>query len=299
MAPRIEDLLIKATIQAVTLSALSNVTAQLISCYQDERPWGIDIVHLARFLTFAFLNTPPNVLWQSWLENTYPGYTSPEESGTADSIAKHPSVQDAREKAAPVVQSINEKTSAATTAITENETIKGITRRATEGVDKVKSNAAEIIARTSDLVRNQTTKMGSPKRAMTFSTPDGQVLEKPAGSGSDNQLQDDVGVKSDNQKKLNIKNTAIKFGLDQTIGALVNTVVFIAGMAALRGQGLEQMWIEIQRDTLPLIFAGQKLWPLVSLISFTLVPLEYRTLFGSIIGVGWGIFLSLFTGNKS
>lgn len=261
MAPRIEDLLIKATIQAVTLSALSNVTAQLISCYQDERPWGIDIVHLARFLTFAFLNTPPNVLWQSWLENTYPGYTSPEESGTADSIAKHPSVQDAREKAAPVVQSINEKTSAATTAITENETIKGITRRATEGVDKVKSNAAEIIARTSDL--------------------------------------DDVGVKSDNQKKLNIKNTAIKFGLDQTIGALVNTVVFIAGMAALRGQGLEQMWIEIQRDTLPLIFAGQKLWPLVSLISFTLVPLEYRTLFGSIIGVGWGIFLSLFTGNKS
>lgn len=52
------------------------------------------------------------------------------------------------------------------------------------------------------------------------------------------------------------------------------------------------------QDTLPLIFAGQKLWPAVSIISFTLVPLEYRTAFGGIVGIGWGIYLSLFAGKK-
>ena len=53
-----------------------------------------------------------------------------------------------------------------------------------------------------------------------------------------------------------------------------------------------------QKDFLPLLFAGQKLWPAVSLISFTLIPVERRTVFGGIVGVGWGIFLSLVVGGK-
>lgn len=39
--------------------------------------------------------------------------------------------------------------------------------------------------------------------------------------------------------------------------------------------------------------AGYKLWPAVSLISFTLVPVERRTLVGSLVGFGWGVFLAL------
>jgi protein Mpv17 len=52
------------------------------------------------------------------------------------------------------------------------------------------------------------------------------------------------------------------------------------------------------QDFFPLLFAGQKLWPLVSIISFTLVPFEHRTVFGGLIGVGWGVFLSLMANNK-
>ena len=47
------------------------------------------------------------------------------------------------------------------------------------------------------------------------------------------------------------------------------------------------------QDTLPLMLAGYKLWPLVSLLSFTVIPPEKRVIFGSLIGVGWGVFLSL------
>lgn len=39
--------------------------------------------------------------------------------------------------------------------------------------------------------------------------------------------------------------------------------------------------------------AGYKLWPLVSLLNFTVVPVEQRTLVGSLVGLGWGVFLAL------
>ena len=41
------------------------------------------------------------------------------------------------------------------------------------------------------------------------------------------------------------------------------------------------------------MLAGYKLWPLVSLLNFTVVPVEKRTLVGSLVGLGWGIFLAL------
>lgn len=100
------------------------------------------------------------------------------------------------------------------------------------------------------------------------------------------------------KQQLSISNTAIKFILDQSVGAAVNTIMFIMGIAMLRGQSLESGWEQTKTGFWPLVFAGQKLWPLVSIISLTLVPVEQRMVFGSIIGVGWGIFLSLMAGEK-
>ncbi|EMC94612.1 hypothetical protein BAUCODRAFT_149744 [Baudoinia panamericana UAMH 10762] len=99
-------------------------------------------------------------------------------------------------------------------------------------------------------------------------------------------------------KKLNVKNTAIKFSLDQTIGAAVNTLLFIAGIALLRGYSLARIQQDVHEQFWPMIFAGQKLWPAVSVVQFTLVPFEYRTLVGSLVGLGWGVYLSLITGGQ-
>lgn len=38
---------------------------------------------------------------------------------------------------------------------------------------------------------------------------------------------------------------------------------------------------------------GWKLWPIVSLLNFTVVPVHRRILVGSVVGLFWGIFLSL------
>lgn len=39
--------------------------------------------------------------------------------------------------------------------------------------------------------------------------------------------------------------------------------------------------------------AGWSLWPAVSLLSFTVIPPQQRIVFGSIVGLAWGVYLSL------
>ena len=41
------------------------------------------------------------------------------------------------------------------------------------------------------------------------------------------------------------------------------------------------------------MLAGYKLWPLVNIIQHTLVPVDQKTVVGSLVGFGWGIFLAL------
>lgn len=87
-------------------------------------------------------------------------------------------------------------------------------------------------------------------------------------------------------------NTLKKFGLDQTLGALVNTTIFVAAFAAMKGRNTQGIQRDVRRDTLPLMINGWKLWPAVSILNFTVVPVHRRILVGSIVGLFWGIYLS-------
>ncbi|KAI4799219.1 MFS general substrate transporter [Aureobasidium sp. EXF-8845] len=177
-----------------------------------------------------------------------------------------------------------QKASAATTALSDSDVVKNARRRASEGVDTVKAKAKELEARAGI---NQAPMAKPPTRSQTFSTSDGQVVEKKIDATF---AQPPASSKP---KALSIKNTAIKFALDQTFGAAFNNALFIVGIAFLKGQSVDTALSALHTDFFPLLFAGQKLWPLVSIISFTLVPFEHRTVFGGIIGIGWGVFLSL------
>lgn len=194
---------VNSTMQAASLAGLSNLLAQVIQSYQNNKPFSLDYVTLLQFVVFSLIATPPNVLWQEYLEEKFPA----------------------------------------------------------------------------DLV-------------------------------------DEKGV-----KRLHKTNTAVKFTLDQTVGAIVNSYLFIAGIGALKGKDSFTIWADCQRvsfacdkkslllvlllfetcrltirhkqDVWPLMTSGWKLWPLVSLLCFTIVPLNRRVLVGSTIGVFWGVFLSL------
>lgn len=86
---------------------------------------------------------------------------------------------------------------------------------------------------------------------------------------------------------LNIRNTAIKFLLDQTIGAALNTVAFIIFMQLFRGRSVEWALHECQVAFWPIMIAGYKFWPAVSIANFVLVPAHLRTTVGSVAGLFW------------
>lgn len=102
------------------------------------------------------------------------------------------------------------------------------------------------------------------------------------------------------EAKLHIRNTVTKFILDQTIGAAVNLLQFSLVMAGFKGATLSQAVQLAKQDFWPLMVAGWKLWPMISLLNFTVVKtVAGRQLVGGLAGVVWNVYLSLVTGGGS
>lgn len=97
------------------------------------------------------------------------------------------------------------------------------------------------------------------------------------------------------------KNLLIKFILDQTFGAVLNTLMFLVFMGYVNENGADAgkqgSWATIEREVrekfFPMILDGYKFWPFVSLVGFLWVPVDKRVVFGCSVGVLWGIYLSL------
>jgi hypothetical protein len=97
------------------------------------------------------------------------------------------------------------------------------------------------------------------------------------------------------------------------VGSWVNIALFLIGITFLRGGNLDDAITTLQAVrpiTLPtlqpvthgqlaqdwghIVVSGYKVWPLVSILSFTLIPVERRILFGSFVGLCWGIYVVLY-----
>ncbi|KAM0439794.1 hypothetical protein ACHAPT_000891 [Fusarium lateritium] len=202
--------MVTAALQNATLGAFANVVAQLITAYRTESEVVIDWVPVFQFLLFNLISTPPNFMWQDFLETTFPAYYE----------------------------------------------------------------------------------LKSP------------LKEKKV------------------EPRLSIRNTAIKFFLDQTVGAALNTllfstythsfrsalhpvpvitslpktVLFLTQPGALDFSRVDwsAVWASAQDEFVPFVVAGWKLWPAVSLVNFAAVKtVEGRNLVGALAGVAWGIYVSL------
>jgi protein Mpv17 len=52
--------------------------------------------------------------------------------------------------------------------------------------------------------------------------------------------------------------------------------------------------VERIKNTVPTSWINScKLWPIVTAFSFTYVPIQYRSIFGGVIAIGWQTYLSL------
>ncbi|KIN04359.1 hypothetical protein OIDMADRAFT_17460 [Oidiodendron maius Zn] len=192
--------IINNTIQAVILASTSCVIGQLISAYRRETLFTIDLTRLTQFIIFAVLNSPPNFLWQTFLEQSFPS---------------------------------------------------------------------------------------------THLVPTSSAL-KAASENDEKKLDHEEKTHTLLEPKLSISNTIMKFLLDQTIGAALNTLLFSLVFAGFQGANFAQAVQIARQDFWSLIFAGMKLWPFVTLVNFTLVKsVQSRQLVSGLANVGWGVYLSL------
>ncbi|KAI3337217.1 hypothetical protein HD806DRAFT_31265 [Xylariaceae sp. AK1471] len=193
--------MVKATLAAAALSSISNILAQILEAYRDERPFAFDIAMFLRFVALAFLTSPPNYMWQQLLERSFPAYERKQTGARSGS--------------------------------------------------------------------------DSPRD-----------LEK--------QMTEGTGAGPEPKPKLNLKNTFTKWFIDCiTLGALFNTVAFYILMGMLKRQPVAIIAHNIRTETIPLIVAGYKIWPFVSIVSFSWVPVERRIVFLNFVGLLWGIYMSL------
>jgi protein Mpv17 len=68
---------------------------------------------------------------------------------------------------------------------------------------------------------------------------------------------------------------------------------FFGMQSLLSGATLPEI-LERIKNTVPTSWYNScKLWPAVTAFSFTYIPIEYRSIFGGVIAIGWQTYLSL------
>ena len=89
-----------------------------------------------------------------------------------------------------------------------------------------------------------------------FSTPPNylwqQKVEKLLPGYTTQKIEvDDGGRGVRVEKKLNVKNTMIKFAFDQTVVALINVTMFIGGVRLLQGSPMDKCWKAVKEVRKP------------------------------------------------
>ncbi|KAK1826186.1 hypothetical protein QBC39DRAFT_269553 [Podospora conica] len=85
---------------------------------------------------------------------------------------------------------------------------------------------------------------------------------------------------------------ATKVVVNQVCFTPVFNTYFFGMHALLAGENMAAVWERIKRTVPTSVVNSCKLWPAVTAFSFTFIPIEYRSLFGGFIAVGWQTYLS-------
>jgi protein Mpv17 len=129
----------------------------------------------------------------------------------------------------------------------------------------------------------------------------GQSSQAPKAAGcmtaSDEKSDDEKkNPLSSSEKSFSMRNTTLKFILDQTVGAALNTIAFSASMALFRGANLAEIIRSVRRDFWPLMTAGLTVWPLFNLLCYIYIrSVSMRMLVGSLASMAWAVYITLAT----
>ncbi|KAL0937732.1 integral membrane mpv17 pmp22 [Colletotrichum truncatum] len=101
MAPPI----VSATLQSAALAGTSNLLAQALTAYRSDSQLVIDWVPVFQFVLNAIVTTPPNFMWQEFLEESFPAsHVSPTEDAVASAAANNEKELDREERENKLVE---------------------------------------------------------------------------------------------------------------------------------------------------------------------------------------------------
>ncbi|KAH8750781.1 Mpv17/PMP22 family protein [Diaporthe sp. PMI_573] len=89
-----------------------------------------------------------------------------------------------------------------------------------------------------------------------------------------------------------ILSIGTKIIINQSIFTPLFNTYFFGMQAFLAGDSFVEIWERVRRTVPVSIINSVKLWPIVTAINFTYVPLEYRSVFAGVIAVGWQTYLT-------
>ncbi|KAF9133983.1 hypothetical protein BGW39_008470 [Mortierella sp. 14UC] len=80
---------------------------------------------------------------------------------------------------------------------------------------------------------------------------------------------------------------------DQILFAPVGLAMLFTGLTVLEGGSLQQIKDKLNNTFVPTLKANYMVWPMVQLVNFSVMPLQLRLPFVSVVGIAWNAYLSL------
>lgn len=85
----------------------------------------------------------------------------------------------------------------------------------------------------------------------------------------------------------------IQVAVNQIIFTPIFNSYFFGMQSLLTGMTIPET-IERIKNTVPVSWINScKLWPAITAFSFAFIPIEYRSIFGGVIAIGWQTYLSM------
>ena len=100
--------------------------------------------------------------------------------------------------------------------------------------------------------------------------------------------------------KLYIWHTLLKLFVDCfVLGTWWNVILFLILNGALKLESGLEVMRSVKAETVPIVLNAFKIWPFAMVVGLTLLPMERRIVFYSVVNFFWAIYMSLVAGRES
>jgi len=86
--------------------------------------------------------------------------------------------------------------------------------------------------------------------------------------------------------------------LDQTVFSIPFNLLYFYAIGAMEGRPTSAVNEQVSREFMPLMIANYKVWPLVNLLNFKVIPPKLQVLFGNLVSIAWMSYVILSTRAK-